>query len=117
MARLGGEFTMLMQINIDEDNSIPLENSVKQMQNEGYQIFLKETAMDSSDKFFGWLPYEIVVNGADHEGIVNNVTHQLAKNGMNIESIDTKTSLAPMSGTLLFTMTAIVLAPPKHTIH
>lgn len=117
MARMGGEFTMLMQISIADDQFSTLESALSSLKDEGYQIFYKETSDVSSEKFAGWLPYEIIVTGADHEGIINHVTAKLSQNGMNIESIDTKTSLAPMSGTALFSMTAIVLAPPKKTIH
>ena len=63
------------------------------------------------------MPYKITVTGADHEGIVNNVTHQIAEQGINIESIDTQTSSAPMSGTQLFTMNAIILVPPERSYH
>ena len=117
MARLGGEFTMLLQINIENDNLPSLELAFTKLKNNGYQIFYQETSGGISEKFLGWIPYEIIVTGADHEGIINHITHQIAKNGMNIESIDTKTTSAAMSGTMLFTMNAIVLAPPKKTIH
>lgn len=117
MARLGGEFAMLMQISVSKESFTTIEKALTKLQDEGYQIYYKETSDESSQKFIGWLPYEIMVTGADHEGIINQVTAKIAKNGMNIESIDTKTSLAPMSGTALFSMTAIVLAPPKKTIH
>jgi len=117
MARLGGEFTMLMLISVAEDNLSQLEQAISALQKEGYQLFYKETEKDTTEKFSGWLPYEIVVTGADHEGIINHVTAQLSDSGMNIESIDTRTSPAPMSGTALFTMTAVVLAPPQKTLH
>jgi len=116
MARLGGEFVMLLQIIVGENEMIVLEKTITKLEDEGYKVFYKETVDNTSEKFLGWLPYEIIVTGADHEGIINQLTHQLAKNGMNVESIDTKTSPAPMSGTALFTMNAVVLAPPKKTI-
>jgi glycine cleavage system transcriptional repressor len=117
MARLGGEFAMLLQISVKDNEMKTLEETIVKLEDEGYKVFYKETVEKPEEKFQGWLPYEITVTGADHEGIINRVTHILAENGMNIESIDTKTSSAPMSGTALFTMNAIVLAPPKKTIH
>ena len=117
MARLGGEFAMLLQVDVNADEMKILEETIVKLEDEGYKVFYKETTDKATDKFKGWLPYEIAVTGADHEGIINNVTHRLVENGISIESIDTKTASAPMSGTALFTMNAIVLAPPKKTIH
>ena len=116
MARLGGEFVMLLQVDVAKNDLKLLEETITQFEDQGYKVFYKETVVDTRDKFNGWLPYEIIVTGADHEGIINQVTHQLAKNGMNVESIDTKISSAPMSGTALFSMNAVVMAPPKKTI-
>ncbi len=117
MARLGGEFTMMLEIAVESAEMETLETTISKLEDHGYKVFYKETEAPDSNKFDGWLPYEIVVSGADHKGIINNVTHQLAKNGMNIESIDTITKSAPMSGTRLFNMTAVVMAPPGKSIH
>lgn len=117
MARLGGEFAMLILISIDEEKLEILESAISNLQEEGYQLFYKETSPEKAKKFKGWVPYEIKVTGADHEGIVNKVTHHIAEQGINIESVDTQTSSAPMSGTQLFIMEAIILVPPKKTFH
>lgn len=117
MARLGGEFAMLLLISIDEEKLEVLEEAIADLQDEGYQIFYKETTQEKAERFDGWVPYEIAVTGADHEGIVNQVTHQIAEQGINIESADTHTSSAPMSGTQLFSMDAIILVPPKKSFH
>ncbi|HMA61492.1 MAG TPA: ACT domain-containing protein [bacterium] len=117
MARLGGEFAMLLLIAIDPTKLEILESAISNLQDEGYKILYKETSPEKAEKFEGWVPYKITVTGADHEGIVNNVTHQIAEQGINIESIDTQTSSAPMSGTQLFTMNAIILVPPERSYH
>ncbi|MBN2281930.1 MAG: transcriptional regulator [Candidatus Marinimicrobia bacterium] len=116
MARLGGEFAMLLQIRVDDNERKLLEMTIAGLEDQGFQVFYKETFDETPAKFKGWLPYEITITGADHEGIINQVTSRLAKNGMNVESIDTKITMAPMSGTALFNMNAIVMAPPKKTI-
>lgn len=55
--------------------------------------------------------------GADHEGIIYEITQHLAQQGINIEDMETTTAPAPMSGTLLFTMNATVLVPPNLIFH
>jgi glycine cleavage system transcriptional repressor len=64
------------------------------------------------DKFQGFVPYEISVIGADHEGIVNSVARYLASEQINVEEMDTRVTNAPNTGTPLFSMTARVQAPP-----
>ncbi|MBE9505147.1 MAG: transcriptional regulator [Proteobacteria bacterium] len=115
MARLGGEFAMLLLISVPEQEFEKINTSLDDLKNEGFHFFIKETRPKETDKYGGWLPYRIDVSGADHEGIINSITHHLSETGINVETLDTNTSAAPMSGTLLFTMTAIVIVPPHIT--
>lgn len=116
MARLGGEFAMLMLVSLDDKELAGLDKDFGGLRGEGYQVSLLQTE-DDSKKYAGWLPYEIEVEGADHEGIIHEIAHQLAKQGINIENMDTGSSPAPMSGTPLFTMKAIVLVPSKLNVN
>ena len=117
MARLGGEFAMLALIAIEEKDLPTLEADFQKLRNDGFQITLLQTEDDHTKKYAGWLPYQIEVLGADHEGIVHEIAHHLAKQGINIEDMETTTAPAPMSGTLLFTMQATVLVPPNLAFH
>ncbi|HNH27748.1 MAG TPA: ACT domain-containing protein, partial [Anaerolineales bacterium] len=112
MARLGGEFAMLMLVTVSDAEFQNLDKDFQEMRGEGYQVTLMQTE-DVSKKYAGWLPYEIEVTGADHEGIIQQISHHLASQGINIESMDTSATPAPMSGTPLFMMKGIVLVPPK----
>ncbi len=116
MARLGGEFAMLMLVTVSDKEFANLDQDFQSLRGEGYQVSLLQTE-DDSRKYAGWLPYEIEVNGADHEGIIHDVSHHLASQGINIESMDTSSAPAPMSGTPLFTMKGIVLVPPQLHFH
>ena len=113
MARLGGEFAMLMLISVNEISYAELESSLISLQNDGFKVSLGYTDTAAAEKFSGWLPYKIVVNGADHEGIVHKIAHYLAEKHINIESMDTHIRQAPMSGAPLFIMEGIVLVPPE----
>ena len=50
--------------------------------------------------------------GADHEGIVHEIAQGLSGQGISIESMETGVAEAPVSGTPLFSMTALVVVPP-----
>lgn len=112
MAHLGGEFAMLMLVAIAESEYSNLDGDFQALRGGGYQIVMVQTEADAQ-KYAGWLPYEIEVTGADHEGIIHEVAHFLASQGINIESMDTSSAPAPMSGTPLFTMKGVALVPPK----
>jgi glycine cleavage system transcriptional repressor len=115
MAHLGGEFAMLMLIALPESEIGVIDQDFQSLRGEGYQVSIVQT--EDSKKYDGWLPYEIEVTGADHEGIIHDIAHYLASRGINIENMDTSSNPAPMSGTPLFTMKGVVLAPPKLNFH
>lgn len=113
MARLGGEFAMLMLVSIDENQLEQLEQGLECLRKQDFQVATKQTDLSYELKYAGWLPYQIEVHGADHEGIVHKVAHYLTERGINIETMDTGIVPAPMSGTLFFSMNAVVLVPPN----
>ncbi len=113
MARLGGEFAMLMLFSTPEENLPSLERGVQNLAVQGFKVTTVQTDQTYAQKYAGWLPYEIDVRGADHEGIIHQVAAYLLQHGINIESMDTGVSPAPMSGTPIFTMTAVVMVPPS----
>lgn len=111
MARLGGEFAMLMLVSMPEQPT-SLDKDVEALIAQGYKITTSLTRQTYAETHPGWLPFRIEVEGADHEGIIHQVAHHLSERGINIESMETGVDHAPVSGTPLFTMTAIVAVPP-----
>jgi glycine cleavage system transcriptional repressor len=112
MARLGGEFAMLMLVSVPDAKTEQLSTNMENLAGEGFKVTVTETGKDATAGRKDWLPYLIEVRGANHEGIIHEIAEHLSKQGINIESIDTDVVPAPMSGTPLFTMEAIVVAPP-----
>ena len=113
MARLGGEFAMLMLVSIPDTETERLSGKVENLSGEGFKVVLTETEWGVSARRKDWLPYQIEVRGANHEGIIHKIAEHLSQQGINIESIDTNVVPAPMSGAPLFTMDAIVVVPPE----
>jgi glycine cleavage system transcriptional repressor len=112
MARLGGEFAMLMLVAIPEGRIAGLDGELAGLAADGYKV--TTTATDRSDAGTrpNWLPYTIEVHGADDEGIIHEVARYLSSRGINIETAESGTAPAPVSGSPLFAMKAQVLAPP-----
>jgi len=111
MARLGGEFAILMLVTLPAEQISHLDETVEHLKEHGYRVTASETKPAQVEAVPGWVPYRIQVSGADHEGIIHNIAAGLSRQGINIESMDTGTSRAPVSGTQLFSMSALVAVP------
>ena len=116
MARLGGEFAMLLLIETPADRFECLRKDLISLREEGYIVNIVETEQDDAKKYTGWLPCQIEMTGADHEGVVHLITRYLAEHSINIESLETSVMKAPMSGTPLFAIKAVVVIPPGFTL-
>jgi glycine cleavage system transcriptional repressor len=112
MARLGGEFAILMLVSVRSDQVAGLEADLERLTAQGYKVTTSQARQTHAEAHPGWLPYRIEVHGADHEGIIQEVARYLSHRGINIESMDSETTPAPISGIPLFTMTAEVVVPP-----
>ncbi|MEZ4593276.1 MAG: ACT domain-containing protein [Chloroflexota bacterium] len=112
MARLGGVFAMLMLVSVSEAQQSELEAALYELRRQEFELSIRSTVRGTSKKFAGWHRYQLDVRGADHEGIIHQITHYLAQEGVSVETIDTGTEDAPFGGTRLFTMRAKLFAPP-----
>lgn len=113
MARLGGEFAMLMLISVPAGMFESLNNDIQNLQKEGFTITHSQTEVMGPKEETSSMPYRIEVHGADHEGIIHEIVSHLVKYNGNIESMETSNYKAPMSGISLFMMDAIVTVPPQ----
>ena len=112
MARLGGWFAILMLVSIPSEQLAGLDQDAQGLIARGYQVTTHPAQPAHATVQPGWLPFRIDVEGADHEGIVHEIARYLSQRGINIESMDTGVTTAPVSGSPLFTMSALVAVPP-----
>lgn len=112
MARLGGEFAVLMLVAIPTEQSSVLDESLAGLIARGYKVTTTPVGRTHAEAHPGWLPYRVEVQGADHEGIIHEVAHYLSGRGISIESADSESTSASTSGSPLFAMTAEVVVPP-----
>lgn len=112
MARLGGEFAIIALVTLAEERSENLSAAFSGLVAEGYK--LSQSRTDAGvEAHRGWRGYRVSVRGADHEGIIHDIAAALSQRGINIESMETGTSEAPVSGQPLFEMVALVAVPPE----
>jgi len=112
MARLGGEFAILMHVSLSDARSADFERAFEHLVAQGYRVGITPAAESAAKPHPDWVPYLIEVQGADHEGIVHEIARGLSDFSINIESMETWTTDAPTTGTVLFHMTAKVAVPP-----
>jgi glycine cleavage system transcriptional repressor len=117
MVRLGGVFAMLVHVSVPESTLEDFRERVRGLRAEGYKLTTNLSEEWDTKEYTGWMPYQISLRGADHEGILHGVAQHLAGKGINIESLETNVVQAPMSGVNLFMMDAVVLAPPNISLH
>jgi glycine cleavage system transcriptional repressor len=71
-------------------------------------VLTKPTSPQSARDF---LPYQIRVTGVDRPGIVQRVAAVLAGRGVNVASLESRLSYAPLSGTPMFILEAALQIP------
>jgi len=113
MTRLGGEFAIIMLISLTAEIIEPFSTALKKFEEQGLTVSIRETNLLRPEKFQGFVPYEVSVWGADHSGIVHAVAEYLTDQNIQVEDVETHVSKAPITGTPLFSMNAIVQAPPE----
>ncbi len=112
MVRLGGDFALLMFVTAAESSIEELRAALAEVHYARYDIHTRLSEVAEPEETSA-VPCAITVLGADHMGIIHQVTRYLAEQGINIETMTTEVSAAPMSGTPLFSMSAMVRVPPQ----
>lgn len=112
MARLGGEFAVLMLVSMPEDRFATLDDDLRELASQGCKLTTAPTELSLAESRPGWLPFRIEVEGADNEGIIHRVARQLSFRGISIESMETETATGPFGAVPLFNMSARVAVPP-----
>lgn len=117
MVRLGGDFAMLIFVSAPEDRVFELRRTVDDLHYTKFDVLTRISEVDDEADDPLMKRCTITVLGADHMGIINQIAQYLTEQGINLESMHTEVSAAPMSGTPLFTMSAEVVVPPRLAVN
>lgn len=110
MARLGGEFAAFLMVSVPEDRTEALAQALARLTAPALTVTSRHIA-DRSTLGEGYVPYELEVNGADHEGIIHEFCRLLAEKGVNIAEMSTDVRPSPISGTPMFSLAATLEVP------
>ena len=120
MTRLGSDFTIIMLVTVDsnwqESLMVALQAikelsiTIKCTESSNTVITGKNGHVTTGDNF------EIALGGADNEGIVQVLSKYLAGRSINILEMETHISNAPITGTPLFNLVAIITIPDNRDL-
>ena len=111
MSKMGSDFAIIMLVSVPLDWEESLELSIQSIKN--LTIITKHTAIQEPGDF---QKYQIDLNGADNEGIVQVLSKYLAEKSINIIEMNTYISYAPVSGTPLFNLKSVISIPDNLNI-
>jgi len=114
MAVLGGEFALILLVSGEDKNIAELIESLPKLSSStGLNLQAKATVAPQARHLEKTIPYQMVVSGMDHPGIVSKFTSILHKYQANIEAMETRVNPAPLSGTPVFTMQCKLAVPAQ----
>jgi len=112
VAVLYGEFAVIFLVTADAEQFEKIAAGSKELENQtGLTIAIKTPP--ARKMAAGQRRYKLTASCMDHPGIVSHLSEALSKLGINIESMETKTYPAPVSGAPLFRLEAEIRVPPN----
>jgi glycine cleavage system transcriptional repressor len=116
MAVFCGEFAVIALISGEGGHLMKIGRDYREVEIEtGLSISLKTPSARIPPESF--LPYKLTASCMDHAGIVYQISAVLSSLGVNIESMETKTYAAPISGTPIFRLEANLAVPTRTNIN
>lgn len=109
MCRLGGEFAGILRIELPVDKRQPLLDALQNLQGAGLTVVVRPDAATPVVTQGRTAKLEVI--GHDRPGIVREITHALARAGVNVEEFSSECASAPMSGETLFKAAARLQLP------
>src|SRR4051794_1725700 len=110
MARLAGKFAGVLLLEVPDDGAEALVADLTALEEIGLRVLLERTDQPPAQPT-ARLHLDLI--GADHPGIVAEISGALAAYRIGIEELSTDVRDAPMAGGRLFEAQAVLDAPPE----
>jgi glycine cleavage system regulatory protein len=114
MARLAGKFAGILMVAVPDDRAEALVADLTALKDIGLLVALEQTDVPAQRESVR-LSLELI--GADHPGIVAEISAALAAQQIGIEELRTDVREAPMAGGMLFEASAVLVAPPETSMN
>ncbi|HLD67404.1 MAG TPA: glycine cleavage system protein R [Pseudomonas sp.] len=108
MARMAGQFAGILRVGVPAEAHDELIDALQGLSAHGIRVLLAESGIEPSCT---WKPILLELVGNDRPGIVRDITRLLSEHGINVESLVTEVTPAPMSSEPLFHAEAVLAVP------
>jgi glycine cleavage system transcriptional repressor len=117
MATMGGRFSMMILFSSQPAELETIKRDLDELNRLGFEVSVHEAEDPTAiPRRKAELPLKIEVMSMDHPGIVQKVVHVLHENNVNIQSLNTQVTQAPLSGAPLFDLTLEAGVPAEESI-
>lgn len=113
MARLAGKFAGVLLLEVADDEAEALVQDLTALEDIGLHVTIERTGQPVAQPSVR-LSLDLI--GADHPGIVAEISAALAAQRIGIEELATDVRAAPMAGGMLFEAHAVLGAPPATSL-
>lgn len=110
MSQLAGKFAGILRVSVPENEADNLVKALGELTT-GLKLVIEKSELDSGNKAEKSVKLNLV--GNDRPGIIREISHVLAKLGINVEDLATECVAAPMSADTLFKARAILKVPTE----
>jgi glycine cleavage system regulatory protein len=108
MAHLAGKFAGILRVSVPRPRAEELLRALAALEGRGLRVLAEPGAPAAARS----LPVTLELVGADHPGIVRDVSTLLARRHVNVEELHTECTTAPVTGEALFRARAALQLPP-----
>lgn len=116
MASMGGAFSIMTLFSCSPEQLKTIRTELESLKQMGFEVSLHEAEDPVSAPKRAELPLKIEVTAMDHPGIVQKVVHVLRRHEVNIESLNTQVTKAPLSGAPIFGLVLEAGVPAERSI-
>ncbi len=109
MVHLAGKFAGVLRVSVPPPRMNSLMQALEELEADGLKVAC-EPGAETRERL---RPARLELMGADHPGIVRDISRALARRRVNVEDLHTGRVDAPMSGEKLFQASARLHLPPE----
>ena len=116
MAVMGGCFSSMTLFSCTREQVEAIRGGLEDLRGLGLEAHLHEAEDPAGGTALAGLPLKFEMTAMDHPGIVQRVVHLLREHDVNIESMETQVTGAPLSGAPLFDLRLEAKVPADKSI-
>ena len=116
MAVMGGCFSIMTLFSCTKEQLKDISAGLESLEDQGFETSLRRAEDPSTAPKRAELPLKIELSAMDHPGIVQRVVNILRRHNVNIQSMSTEVTRAPLSGAPMFGLNLEAAVPAEKPV-